>query len=244
MKNALAAAALSLALLASLAAAADAPPARPWSDQAEASYVQTAGNTKTTTLAAKNLLKYRFTGKTTGSWTASALYGKDKGTANAEGYATELRLDHLLTERVYAYGLAGWNKNRFAGLEQRYYGGAGVGVKFLAGPAHFLLGELGVNGTREEYTDGAHSTFPTGRAFAKYEYALSEKSRFSQSVEYLHDFEDSQHYRIDSETALSAALTDVFSLKAAYAVKYDHEPVPATLKQTDTLLSMALVANF
>jgi putative salt-induced outer membrane protein YdiY len=63
-------------------------------------------------------------------------------------------------------------------------------------------------------------------------------------VEYLHDFEDSQHYKVNSETALTAALTDVFSLKAGYSVKYDHEPVPATLKQTDTLFSVALVANF
>jgi putative salt-induced outer membrane protein YdiY len=49
---------------------------------------------------------------------------------------------------------------------------------------------------------------------------------------------------VNSETALVAALTDIFSLKAGYTVRYDNQPVPAGLKRTDTMTSVALVANF
>jgi putative salt-induced outer membrane protein len=215
-----------------------------WSEQAELSFVNTTGNTKTTSLAGKNLLAYKFTPRTVGSWKIGALYSKDSGRTTAENYATELRLDWLYTERIYTYVLAGWNKNRFAGIDQRYYGGGGMGYKFLLGPKHFLVGEAGLNYTMEDYIDGSDSDFLTGRAFAKYEYAITKKNRFSQSLEYLYDFSDSAHYKLNSETALVASLTDIFSLKAGYTVRYDHKPVPAGLKQTDTLLSAALVANF
>jgi len=232
-------------LAATSAAAAEEPAknAKAWSDQAELSFANTTGNTKTTSLAGKNQLTYKFTPKAVGSWKLGGLYSKDEGQTTAENYATELRFDDLYTERIYSYALAGWNKDRFAGIDQRYYGGVGAGYKFFLGPRHFLAGEAGMNYTKEDYIDGTDSGFLTGRAFAKYEYLIRGKNKFTQSLEYLYDFSDSAHYRVISETALVAALTDVFSMKAGYTVRYDHKPVPRDLKRTDTVMSIALVVN-
>ncbi|MBE0604181.1 MAG: DUF481 domain-containing protein, partial [Deltaproteobacteria bacterium] len=69
-----------------------------WSDQAELSFVNTTGNTETTSLAGKNLLTYKFTDKAVGSWKIGGLYGEDNGRTTAENYATELRYDWLYTE--------------------------------------------------------------------------------------------------------------------------------------------------
>jgi len=62
-------------------------------------------------------------------------------------------------------------------------------------------------------------------------------------VEFLYDFDDSENYNVNSETALIAALNDYLSLKASYLVKYYSQPVPETLKETDTILGIALVVN-
>ncbi|MBE0568346.1 MAG: DUF481 domain-containing protein [Deltaproteobacteria bacterium] len=215
-----------------------------WSEQAELSFVNTTGNTKTTSLAGKNLLTYKFTPGAAGSWKIGGLYSKDDGRTTAENYATELRFDWRYTERTYTYVLGGWNKDRFAGIDRRCYGGGGAGHKFLSGPRHFLVGEAGLSYTQEDYVDGSDSGFLTGRAFAKYEYAITAKNRFLQSLEFLYDFSDSSHYRVISETALVAALNDIFSLKAGYTVRHDHKPVPAELERTDTMMSVALVANY
>jgi len=215
-----------------------------WKDQAEFSFVNTTGNTGTRSLAGKNLLTYRFTPKTTGSWKIAGLNSREDGRTTAENYSTELRFDRAFTQRIYAYVHGGWNKDRFAGLDRRLYGGGGAGRKFLSGPAHFLTGEAGLNRTREDYTDGTRGGFLTGRAFAKYEYACTEKTRFQQSLEFLYDFSDSEHYKVNSETAVVATLTDVFSLKAGYVVRYDNKPVPEEVGKTDTETSIALVANF
>ena len=122
--------------------------------------------------------------------------------------------------------------------------GPGAGYNFLTGPKHFLVAEIGLNYVNEQYIDDTDKEYLGGRAFAEYEYAFTDKNKFSQSVEYLHDFDDSNNYNVNSETALISALSDYLALKTSYIVKYDNQPVPSTLKETDTILSVTLVVNF
>jgi putative salt-induced outer membrane protein len=215
-----------------------------WSDQAELSYVETGGNSDTATLSFKNELIIEFSDRLAGIWKLGALSSHNDGIRNAESYFTELRGDYLLTERWYAYLNAGWAKDTFAGLDSRIYAGPGAGYKLLAGPRHFLAAEMGLNYTTEEYTDDTEEDFIAGRLFGKYEFAFNETNNFSQSLEYLHNFDESDDYKIISESAVTSALSTNYSLKVSYTVKYDHMPVPASLDDTDTILAAALVANF
>ncbi len=213
------------------------------SDQAEISFVDTSGNSEISTLSVKNLMTYQFSDKLLGSWRLFLLRGESDGEKNAERYATELRVDYLLTKRLYSFAGARWLKDTFAGVDPRYGLGAGVGYKFLLGPKHFLLGEAGLTYTVEDRTDGTDSDYLGGRLFGQYDYAFSDKSRFIQSLEFLQDFKESKNWLMNSETALTAALNSFMSLKASYLVQYDNEPVD-DLDDTDTTLGMALVINY
>ena len=215
-----------------------------WGNQAELSFVDTGGNTDLMSVSGKNLLTYKFNEKFKGAWKIAALYGETDGEKNAESYLTELRLDYLITEKLFAYGVAGWMKDEFAGIKAKYYLGPGVGYVFLNGPKNFLSAEAGVNYTSDEYTDNTERDYAGGRTFAKYEYAFTEKNRLSQSAEFLYDFDDNENYVIISETALKSAINDSLSLKASYIVTYDNQPVPKTLEETDTILALTLVVNF
>jgi putative salt-induced outer membrane protein len=215
-----------------------------WKDEAEFSLVDTGGNTDLMSVSGSNTLQYAFDESLKGTWEVSALYGKSDGVKNAESYSTEVRLDYLFTDQLYAAGIAGWLKDEFAGIEAKYYIGPAVGYRLFTGPKHFLLGELGLNYAMEEYINNTDAEFIEGRAFGKYEYAFTKKNKFSQSLEFLYNFDDSGDYKVTSETALITALSDYLSLKASYEIKYVNEPIPQTLDDTDTILSIALVANF
>ena len=215
-----------------------------WVDEAELSFVDTGGNTDITSLLAKNLLKYTFSEKLQGAWKLGALYAKSDGVKRAESYFTELRADYLYTESLYFLGIAGWLKDEFAGIDSRYYLGPGVGCKYFTGPKHFLIAEAGLNYAQEEYTNSIDENFIQGRLFAQYDYAFTKKDKFFQSLEFLYDFEDSDNYNINSETALISALSDYLSLKASYVIRHDNEPAPKTLDETDTVLAITLVVNF
>jgi len=232
------------AMMATLVVAAEPAPEKPWSDEAELSYVETGGNSEVKTLSVKNLLKGKLTEALTGSWKIAALRGETAGVLTAERYLMELRLDYPFTPQLYGFGTLGWSKDEFAGIESSAYIGPGIGYKFLTGPRHVLAAETGFQYTNEQYTNATESERIDGRLFGSYTFAFSEKNKFVQTLEYLHDFDDSDNYRINTETALVTTLTSLFSFKVSYTIRYDHQPVPSTLDTTDTTLSAALLATF
>jgi putative salt-induced outer membrane protein len=218
-----------------------------WKDEAELSYVQTGGNTEITSFSAKNLLTYQATENFKLEWKAQALFAEAEIDGDrektAEMYATELRPEYMVTEHFYTAAHAGWLRDEFAGIDNRYYVGPAVGYKFLTGPKHFLKTEAGVDYVKEEYVDDTDDDYMRGRAFGEYVFALTEKTRFSQSMEYLHAFDDSDDYNVNSETAVITALSDKLSLKTSYIVKYDNKPVPKELDETDTMLAVTIIVN-
>ena len=215
-----------------------------WMDEGELSFVKTGGNSDVSTFSFKNLLKYKFSEKFYGSWKGSALNSKSGGVRSAERYASELRGDYALNTRFYAGVTIGWFEDKFAGIDNRYYLGPVVGYRFIMGPKYFLKSEVGLDYVREEYTDKTDSDFLRGRAFTEYEHHFTDTNKFVQSAEYLYDFDNSNNYNMNSVTAVVTVLSDHFSLKTSYEVKYDNEPVPATLDKTDTILGAALIMTF
>jgi putative salt-induced outer membrane protein len=215
-----------------------------WNDEAELSYVDTSGNTEVRSLSGKNKLGYQFNDRLAGEWNLSALYGETDGRKIAERYATDGRIDFSVTERLYVAGLVGWLKDEFSGIDQRISIGPAVGYKFLLGPKHFLKSEASLEYVEEDYTNNDEEAFMRAGLYGLYEFLLTEKSRFSQSLEYLYDFEDVNNYNLNSVTAIITSLSDIFSIKTSYEVHYDNAPVPDSLEETDTILSVALVVNF
>jgi putative salt-induced outer membrane protein len=217
-----------------------------FSNEADFALVNTTGNSKVFTVAGKNEMKYKFSDKWAGSWVIGALYGRSDGDKNAERYFTDLRTDYTINERWYAYGLGTWFRDEFAGFDNRIGIGPGVGYKFLIGPKHFLLGEAGLNYAYEDYSDSDEDStqFLQGRLFGKYEWAFTEKTKFSQGLEYLQSFKDSSIWRLNSETALVTAITDILALKISYSVYYNNDPRPSDLDETDTILATSIVVTY
>lgn len=226
-------------------ALADELQGKPWSDEAELSFVSTGGNSDVETLSAKNLYKLKFAESYTFIWKLEALNGKTDNILSAERYFADLRLEYAFSERAYSYINTGWLQDSFAGLDSRVNFSLGGGYRLLDGPDSFFKLEAGANNVKESYTTEAPDRrFTEGRLFGEYIYHFTEKNKFSQSLESLHDLSDSERYRLNSETALWAALNDRFSLKISYQIKYNHRPVLDTLDKSDTILSTAIVANF
>jgi len=215
-----------------------------WSNSTELSFVNTSGNTEVTTFAAKDKLTYKFSPKIETILRLSALYGKSDGVKNSENYSANLRGTYLISERFYTGIVAGWAKDIFAGIDSKISIGPALGYKILTGPTHTLDFEAGVEYVDEKYyPDGTKNDYFNGRAFTEYIYTFSEKSNLSQSLEFNYDFENSDNYDIASVTAVTTALSDMLSLKASYNITFVNAPVPATLKNTDTTLSVSLIIN-
>ena len=217
-----------------------------FSNETSFALVNTTGNSDTLAVAGKNDMKYKFTDKWTGSWVAGGLYNKSDGDKTAEKYFTDLRADYAITDRWYAYGLGTWLRDKFAGFENRISIGPGVGYNFLIGPKHFLRGETGLNYAYEDYSDPDQDNeqYLEGRLFGKYEWAFTEKTKFSQGLEYLQSFKTGGAWKLNSETALISDITDILALKISYSVFYNNDPHPSDLDKTDTVLATSLVVSY
>ncbi|NNL41920.1 MAG: DUF481 domain-containing protein, partial [Desulfobacterales bacterium] len=58
-----------------------------------------------------------------------------------------------------------------------------------------------------------------------------------------YDFDDRENYKVTSLSALTVAISDIFSIKPSYEVRYVNQ-VPVDFETTDRIWTVALVANF
>lgn len=253
------------------ALAEDDAEARAWENKTELGFVTTTGNSETENFSVKNTFTY--------SWDATSLRFRasmlraSQTTRTAENVGGELQVSEMtettaeayalsgkvrrdLSERTFLYGAAGWERNRFSGIESRYVYGAGAGYQAAETETQKLALEIGLEYTDEESTSGLNDTFAGARAAVEYEWKFSETAQFNQDLELLWNLEESDDYRINSISSVTAALTSKLALKTSYTIQFDNEPVVQILEapgfdpvvfefeKTDTILSASLVINF
>jgi putative salt-induced outer membrane protein len=219
---------------------------KPFTNKTRFSMVDTGGNTDTLTLAGENKLQYRFSEKWEGTWGVGAVHQEADSSIETERYFADLRLDAAIGTKLYAYLLASWERDVFAGFEHRIGLGPGVGCKILNGPRQFLSWEYGWNYRHETYAEKteAPEDFLEGRLFAGYKWAFTEETHFSQTLEYLQSYAVEESYKINAETALVTALNSITAIEISYKVRYNNNPIPQTLENIDTTFATSLLFKF
>jgi putative salt-induced outer membrane protein len=242
MTRSLIAAMLLLPTTASIVAAQDSVPPRPWKLQTDFGFVNTAGNTSTTTLNAGEHFSY-----TTGPWKFGQLfavvYGRTDGEESAENYTAGLRGDYAFSEHFGAYALGNWNRDEFAGIERRFEEGGGLTFTPVAKDRTTLSFEAGISANQQRSTDGIDDSFTAGRGALLFKQAFATSAYFQQTAEVLPNLQQRSDYRVNSETALVAPLSKAIAFKASYVIKFDNDPEPG-FEETDRFLTSGLQIVF
>jgi len=231
-----------LALFASPAMGQEAAAPKKWKDAAELSYVQTAGNSKTSTLSARNLFNYDWE-KAALELAAGGLGTENGDLVTAEQYNASEKISWKLSGRNYTFEKTAWDKNRFAGIKDRFDLGLGVGRHLVDRANDKLFAEAGFGYIFEDRLLSANQSFGTCRGYGKYIRTLSPSANASQDFEYLGNLKDSKGYRLNAETALVASISTHFSLKTSYLWKYANSPATG-FRKADTITSMAIIVNY
>ncbi len=213
-----------------------------WKNAAEASVVSTNGNSKASSYSAKETYNYDWTklGLELGGY---ALKSDSNGVRTAEKYNANQKLTYNFTKKQYAYQRFLWERNTFAGIEHRYDASVGMGRELLETAKDLINSELGVGYINEQRTVPPRKDFASARAFAKYVHKLSETGNFSQTAEYLQSMQFGDDFRVNTESALTSALSTNLSLKLSYIWNYVSKP-PVGYGRNDTTTIMALVVNY
>lgn len=262
------------------------PPEEPelgWGSEADVSYVQASGNSEASSLGFKGQLEHKWE-KATLLLKASGLRARSgdldrravgtpeqfvveersSSELKAENYLLHGRFDREVSDRFFWHVGATWERDRFAGIENRTVGVLGFGNTLLERERLKLKTTYGVTLThRIDVEDAADvdRTFLGAQLAWDFELGIGKNGRYSNSLSFDDNLEEVEDFRADMVHGLSVSMNDHLALKVSLQWLYRNRPalvsVPLTgphgedagsvqvpLEKLDTKLTTAIVVSF
>jgi putative salt-induced outer membrane protein len=222
---------------------ATAPPPPPKQEgTAEFAFVGTTGNASTQTIGLNGELIVRpeqwvVTNK------AAFIRNESESELTAQSFAYLFRAARTLSPRLSAFGEYAYFRDEFAGIANRNSLVGGISYKVLDLPKHVFFTDAGLGYMNEKRLAGDDVSSATWSLGAGYRWKISETAEFTEDFRMTGLVAEGSDWRILQAAAVTARLTQLFSLKVSNTIRYAHEPVPG-FKNTDTNTSVALVAKF
>jgi putative salt-induced outer membrane protein len=204
--------------------------------------VATSGNTETNTvnLSQKNTFianphVYKFDG--------SYLHSSNQGNEQALQWSAGLRYERELNDMFNLFVAETASSDRYQGINQRYSTDLGAKYFFQKATAFNWFSEAGYRFTRENYPYGfKNQNFV--RLYNEVERNFNKGLTGKWWVEYLPNLTTWKAYQFNTELSIAMLLSEVFSVKTAYQLRYYNEPPVGVAKTTDTTFTTSLVAKF
>lgn len=210
-----------------------------WSGQGELGGFVTTGNSDTKGLSA-GLALTRETEKWRVNLRASADYQRSAGTTSNEQFSAAIEPNYKFNERLFAYGLAQWDRDRPQGFDARYVVSGGLGYRPVMTDTLTIDLKAGPAWRRTEFIAFPSTTALTGLGSANLVWKITPTLTFSEAANALWQ---SQSSTLTSLTAVDAKLNGALSARLSWQVRHETNP-PIGLEQTDTLSRMTLVYGF
>ncbi|HKJ18875.1 MAG TPA: DUF481 domain-containing protein [Xanthomonadales bacterium] len=212
-----------------------------WTGTGEFGYVQTSGNTDTSTLNLGLAFGYE-----KDVWrhtiTATALRSEKDSVTDAERYTFGGQSDYKLSDRSYVFGALRYTNDDFAPYDTTTSMSVGYGYTLIDNGIHFLLGEIGVGYRLQQVAlTGEDEDEAIVRGRLDYSWAVSDTTDFT-NLFLVEAGSDNTYY--ENTTALGVAINSKFAVKAAFQWRYNTELPPGAIDDTDTQFTTNLVYNF
>lgn len=215
-----------------------------FTNETEASLVNTSGNTDLKTYSMKFKSAYTLPVYTT-SFALNYTYGESNDIRSNEKWDTTLKVEKKLTNKFSVFGSETVEANRFANIKRRYNTDIGGKQTLKSSKTNTTFVELGYRYTIEQNTDESleDKKSSKGRLYIESKQKLSETSFVNLWVEYIPDFRESEDYLVNIGPSLSVTVNSFLSLKTSYIINYDNLPEEGNTKY-DRTMTTGLIANF
>jgi putative salt-induced outer membrane protein YdiY len=216
-----------------------------WANQTELSFVSTAGNASSNTLGLKSALtgtggpnsfKLELGGvrassgittrTATGTPSSFTVQKTTESKVTAASYYARARYDRTL-DGAFAFGGAGWERNTFAGVANRYSGVVGLGRTFVDGPSGHFKSDIGVTYTVQkdvEKAPGVKESFVGGRLSVDALRNLSESAAFTSTLTVDENAEETKDLRGDWTNSVAVSITQGLAFKTSLELLFDNQP--------------------
>jgi putative salt-induced outer membrane protein YdiY len=248
-----------------------------WSNVTELSFVLTGGNASSSTFGFKDTAEHLWekvslklsagavrsrSGITTRTATGTpedfTVSETTETVTTAENVFLKGRLDRTLGASAFLYGGAGWDRNTFAGIQNRYGFVAGGGRTWFNEDTRRLKADLGLTYTIQKDVvedPGSDEGFLGLRGSYDFLHDLTESTVFASVLVLDESLKDMADFRVDWANSIAVAMSERLALKTTIQLLFDNTPaltsvplddshVLVPLGKLDTVFNVAIVANF
>ncbi|MFP5518817.1 MAG: YdiY family protein [Bdellovibrionia bacterium] len=210
--------------------------------EAEAGAVVISGNSKSESYSLKTKNTYKADAN---SYTIDGRYVQttSEGVESARNWDAGIRYDRALVEDLSFFLGQKAESDVYAGFVQRDSTDLGGKYFLFNDEAYKWFFELGYRYTRTHFVGSKIDNSNFGRLYTEFNRILSKELTFKYWAEYLPNFTNSDAYLANTEASLNVMLSQTFSLKISYLLKYQNIG-PVGGERTDTTYTTSLVANF
>jgi putative salt-induced outer membrane protein YdiY len=253
----------------------------PWAATAEVSYVVTGGNASTSALSIATSLTRKWA-KDTLLFKTYILNSRSRQTTRtaqgteedyviledtvirkvAENYVLAGQYDRRVSKRLAAQGGASWDRNRFAGVDNRVMLTGGFGYAWVEKPAMIIKTSAALTYTLRQYVGQDTKSFAGFRITTSGDHKVSKSSSLATLFVFDDNLMKATDWRFDWTNSVTASISKAMALKVSLRSLYAHLPadqslplldplgeptglfVPYPLKHLDLFLTTSIVVNF
>ncbi len=222
-----------------------------WKGSLGLSWVATGGNTDTSSAGVDFALD-REPEPWGLSFAARGNTAQDSGERTAENIFASGRALRTLGKRWEAFGGLLWSKDPFAGFDSQTVVSAGATFIAVDSEHNRLTFDGGLTHTWEDQISPAAPapvvstesiSFAGGLLGLDWQWQIGKTSKLTQRLVLLPNFDDTDDWRLNSLTAIEAAVNDWLALRFGYDLRYRNEPI-GDAESTDTTSTASVVFKF
>lgn len=180
----------------------------------------------------------------------AADYRRQDGTTSREQFLASYEPRYQISERLFAFGLGQFERDRRQGFSARYALSGGLGYKVIDTDNMELSVKAGPAYRVTEFTDGTSTSRLAALAGLDFDWQISDSIKLTQDASSTVEtggealvIVDGANTSITASTGLEAGLSDALRARLSWTVEYDSNP-PVGAVSTDTLTRFTLIYGF
>lgn len=210
-----------------------------WKGEGQIGAFRNTGNTNSVGLAAglklnRDGLRWRF------KFGARVDYQRTNGRTNKEQWIVSLEPNYRFNERLFAFGLAQYEHDRFQGFDARYSLAGGIGYQVIDNAKVKLSLKAGPAVRRTDFTTGLSDTMAAALGSGNFAWKISPNVKLNEDADL---YVQSGNSTFTSITALDSKIWKSLSARLSYSIEHETDP-PFNREKTDTISRFTLVYSF
>ncbi|MEJ2581299.1 MAG: DUF481 domain-containing protein [Acidobacteriota bacterium] len=214
-----------------------------WKGALGLAWVATSGNTDTSTFG----LDFELERKPEPWGLTFLVHGnraEDNGETTAENYLVSGRAVRSLSGRWEVFGGLAWARDPFAGFDSQTLATTGATYHAVKTERHQLSFDMGLSYTWEDRVPPSEDVdFFGGILGLSWEWKLGESSKLVERLVLIPNFDDSDDWRVASDTAIEADVNQWLALRFGFGIRHRNQPIDDA-ESTDTTSKASVVFNF